>query len=111
MNRLKSLSLALGLVATALVAQAPADTMKHGIDPANMDTSVKPCDDFYAYSNGGWLKATQMPADKSRYGAFNELYDHNRTILHEILEQAAANKKAKWGSVDQKVGDYYAAAM
>lgn len=114
MKRLKTLPLALGLVATGLIAQAPADkapAVIHGINPANLDTSVKPCDDFYEYANGGWLKATQMPADKSRYGAFNELYDHNRTILHEILEQAAANKKAKWGSVDQKVGDYYAAAM
>ncbi|HET8901037.1 MAG TPA: hypothetical protein VFM84_03775, partial [Holophagaceae bacterium] len=82
MNRLKSLSLALGLVATALVAQAPGGPMIHGIDPANMDTSVKPSDDFYGYANGGWLKATTMPADKSRYGAFNELYDHNRAIPH-----------------------------
>jgi putative endopeptidase len=98
-------------VATALVAQAPADTMKHGIDPANMDTSVKPCDDFYAYANGGWLNRTQMPADKSRYGAFNELYDHNREILHDILVAASAKKDWKKGSVDQKVGDFYAAAM
>jgi putative endopeptidase len=111
MNRLKSLSLTLGLVATALVAQAPGGSVIHGINPANMDTSVKPCDDFYAYANGGWLKATTMPADKSRYGAFNELYDHNRAILHDILEAASKEKGLKAGSVDQKVGDFYAAAM
>ncbi|HTL99414.1 MAG TPA: M13 family metallopeptidase [Holophagaceae bacterium] len=114
MNRLKSLSLALGLVATALVAGVPADTVapvKHGIDPANMDTSVKPCDDFYDYANGGWLKRTEMPADKSRFGAFNELIDHNRGILHDILVDTSAKKDWKRGSIEQKVGDYYAAAM
>ncbi|HEU4950734.1 MAG TPA: M13 family metallopeptidase [Holophagaceae bacterium] len=112
MNRLKTLSLALGFVATALVAGTPAgtDSMKHGIDPANMDTSVKPCDDFYDYANGGWLKRTALPADKSRYGAFNELYDHNRAILHDILVDAAKSK-AKPGSVEQKVGDFFAASM
>ena len=111
MNRLKSLSLVLGLVATALVAQAPGGAVIHGINPANLDPSVKPCDDFYGYANGGWLKRTQMPADKSRYGAFNELYDHNRAILHGILETASTKTGLKAGSVEQKVGDFYAAAM
>ena len=114
MNRLKSLSLALGFVATALVAGAPAGTAapaKHGIDPTNMDTSVKPCDDFYDYANGGWLKRTEIPADKSRFGAFDELSDYNRRILRDILETTSAKTDWAKGSVEQKVGDYYAAAM
>ena len=114
MIRLKALSIARGLVATALVAQtpqAPGDTVIHGINPANLDRSVKPSDDFYDFANGGWLKRTEMPADKSRYGAFNELYDHNRAILHDILVATSSEKGLKAGSVDQQVGDFFAAAM
>ena len=41
------------------------------IDKANMNTSVKPGDDFYQYANGGWLKTTVMPGTKTRWGSFN----------------------------------------
>ena len=41
-----------------------------GIVPASMDTSVDPGDDFYAYANGGWMKATEIPADRSSIGGF-----------------------------------------
>ncbi len=61
------------LVATSLVAQSPK-----AIDLANMDLGVKPCEDFYTYADGGWIKANPVPADKSRWGAFEQLADHNR---------------------------------
>ena len=101
-----SLGFCLGLAACSLVAQP-----KPGIDPVNLDTSVKPCDDFYAYANGGWLKSHGLPADKSRYGAFEEVSERNRAILKRILEGTSAKTTWPKGSIQQKVGDFYASGM
>ncbi len=101
-----SLCLCLGLASLSLAAQA-----KHGIDPINIDPSVKPCDDFYAYANGGWLKSHSLPADKARYGAFEEVSERNRAILKQILDETSTKTTWPKGSVNQKVGDFFAAGM
>ena len=101
-----SLCLCLGLAAFALVAQS-----KPGVDPANLDTAVKPCDDFYQFANGGWLKSHSLPADKSRYGAMEELSERNRAILQKILTETSAKTTWAKGSVQQKVGDFYTSGM
>jgi endothelin-converting enzyme/putative endopeptidase len=75
-----------------------------------LDKSADPCEDFYQYSCGGWMKANPLPADKSRYGRFGELLDHNQFVLKDILEKAAAGG-AKRNMTDQKIGDYYASCM
>jgi predicted metalloendopeptidase len=101
-----SLCLCLGLASFALVAQS-----RPGVDPANLDTTVKPCDDFYAFANGGWLKSHSLPADKARYGAFEEVSERNRAILKQILEETSAKTTWAKGSLQQKVGDFYASGM
>ena len=103
-----SLPLALGLTAIGLVAQAPTH---HGIDPANLDTSVKPCQDFYHFANGGWLKSHTLPADKAMLGSFTEVMDRNREILKQILDETSAKRTWPKGSVQQKVGDFFASGM
>ena len=75
-----------------------------------MDKSADPCEDFYQYACGGWRKANPLPADKSRYGRFGELLDHNQLVLKDILEKASQGG-AKRSATDQKIGDYYAACM
>ncbi|WP_460581851.1 M13 family metallopeptidase [Hymenobacter arcticus] len=82
-----------------------------GINLANIDQSVSPCEDFYHYANGNWLKSNPVPAAETRWGAFNELADRNQGVEKRILMKAAADRSAKPGSSIQKVGDFYAAAM
>src|SRR5205823_1464720 len=61
------------------------------LDPKDMDTSVKPQDDFFMYANGGWIKNTEIPPEYSRWGSFNQLVEHNNDALHEIAEKAASS--------------------
>lgn len=88
-------------------AQAP----KKFIDPANMDVSVKPGDDFYRYANGTWVKNNPVPAKETRWGSFMELRDFNINAVKTVLEKSAADKNAAPGSVAKRVGDFYTAAM
>lgn len=81
------------------------------LDPANMDTSVSPAENFFMYANGTWFKKNPIPASETRWGSFNTLEENNYKILHELLDAAAANKNAKAGSADQKVGDFYRSGM
>ena len=75
-----------------------------------MDPSVRPCDDFYAYANGTWLRTTEIPADEAVWGGFTEVRDRNLAILHEILDTAAAANGGP-GAPEQLIGDLYASGM
>ncbi len=79
------------------------------IDPANMDLSVKPGDDFYEYANGYWLKNNPVPASKTRWGSFDVLRQGSLDKLKMLTEDAAANTSKN--SIYQRVGDLYASAM
>jgi len=81
-----------------------------GVDMESMDKSVKPGDNFFKYVNGGWINNTEIPADKSSYGAFTKLRDLSDDRVKVIIEEAAA-KNAPAGSEEQKIGDFYAAFM
>src|SRR6266853_1977742 len=82
------------------------------LDPNNMDTSVKPGDDFFRYANGAWIKRTEIPPEYSRWGAFNELIERNNDALHAIAEKATQTQlDPKLAPETQKVGDYYVSGM
>jgi putative endopeptidase len=99
------------VLSLSAAAAGPAAAPARPIDSANLDTSAKPCEDFFQFADGGWLKATAIPADRGRYGSFEEVADRNRAILRQILEETAARTDWPKGSVRQKVGDFYAAGM
>ena len=89
--------------------ETPAGKRKF-IDVANMNLAVRPQDDFYEYANGNWLKTAVIPPSESRWGSFNELAEFNQKALKEICEETAAKPGDK-GSIQQKVGDFYAVGM
>ena len=79
-------------------------------DTARMDKAVSPCNDFFEYVNGTWMKNTQIPPSETRWGTFNILGDSNNALLREILE-ADSKSKNKEGSDAQLIGDFYSACM
>jgi putative endopeptidase len=98
------------VIAGAFTIPASAQTLSSGIDTTTFDHSVRPQDDFFRYVNGGWLKKTEIPADASSWGAFQELRENSRNAEHELFESASkANGPA--GSPERKVGDLYASYM
>jgi len=104
------------LVGAALLAivscqQKDATTgTKKFIDPANMDTTVSPADNFFYYANGGWLKNNTIPESEARWGSFDMLRENNLNTLHDLLDEAAAANAAN-GTAEQKVGDFYKSGM
>ena len=88
---------------------APAN-MESGVELENMDTSVRPGDDFFSYVNGRWLAETEIPADKGSYGGFSVLRDQAQQAVRAIIEEAASGKFPQ-GSDEQKVGDLYRSYM
>src|SRR6202453_3783753 len=83
----------------------------HGFDLANLDRRASPCDDFFQFADGGWVKNHPIPAAYPSWGTFNKLREDNENALRKILDEAAADKSAKAGSNWQKIGDFYASCM
>ncbi|PZR58386.1 MAG: hypothetical protein DLM50_03870 [Candidatus Meridianibacter frigidus] len=101
----------LAVLALAAVNQhARAAALSSGIDLTNLDRTCKPCQDFYQFANGTWMKKNPIPAAYPAYSNFQKLADKNRDVLHGILVAAAAHPQAP-GSNAQKIGDFFASCM
>lgn len=103
------------LLAGAMIAATPAIAQTAGprygtwgVATEDMDLSVKPGDDFFAYSEGTWLKTHPIPADKTGAGYNYELPDEIEQQVKTMVERVAANADSPIG---QKIGDAYAAWM
>lgn len=105
-----SIILAILFATTNLLAQNEPSKAKF-IDPANMDITTRPGDDFVQYAGGTWLKNNPIPAKETRWGSFTILRDFNVKAVREILAEAAADANAPAGSIKRRVGDFYAAGM
>ena len=106
-------TLSLSLIAAFASA---ADVVKpsgpiSGIDVQYIDPNVRAQDDFFVHLNGKWLKATEIPADKSSWGSFAKLRDDTQPQLLALIEAAQKDKGAKAGSETRKIGDMYASFM
>ena len=106
------LAVLVAAAASAAPATAPVErpSASAAIDVGAMDRAVKPGNDFFAYANGKWAATTTIPPDRASWGLTAELDERVRLQTREILE-AAAKSDALAGSLQRKVGDFYASAM
>jgi putative endopeptidase len=93
---------------------APPPAASSGIDHAGLDDAVRAQDDFYGYVNGKWLAATEIPADRSRFGPSAVLYERIQDRLRVIVEDAQKPAPAAAPeAIDdrRRIGDLYASYM
>ncbi len=96
----------------ALFAQQPLTSLPYtpSLDLTSMDRAVDPCNDFYRYSCGNWVKRNPIPADQARWDVYSKLTDDNERFLWGLLEQASM-PRADRTSASRKSGDYFKACM
>src|SRR5581483_10921232 len=102
------------LVATLSFSQnnapsSPAMPKLERFNPDQVDHSLSPCNDFFQYACGKWIKENPIPPDQAAWGTFAMLAIWNVSAVHRTLEEAAANQNHT--GIEQKVGDYYGSCM
>lgn len=94
----------------SLFCLGAAAQQKTGLDRASLDESVRPADDFFQWSCGGWMKSHPLPAAYSRYGSFDKLGEDGAKRLNTILTKLQKGKFAA-GTTERKLSDLYKLAM
>src|SRR6478672_3662625 len=95
---------AVTLLSQAPAAPAPSARSQSGLNLASLNRSVDACTDFYQFACGGWLASNPIPADRPRWGRFDELQERNYEVLRRVLERSGGATDAN----AKKIGDYYA---
>lgn len=102
-----AVAIAWATAATPLLAQGQTKPL----DPANLDTTCAPCQNFFQYANGGWIKRNTIPGDQPRWGSFNELQEQNYAALKDVLTDAARNASSTRDPNLRKLDTFYDTCM
>lgn len=98
------------LVLGAAACNHPAPETKPDFLTANIDTTVRPQDDFFAFANGGWIKRTPIPPAESGWGLGNLVNEEIYVRLKKVNDDASGQQAAE-GSITKKIGDFWASGM
>ena len=102
--------------ATVVQQSEPAPTpvaveLVSGIDKSGFDESIRIQDDLFGYVNNGWVAATEMPADKARWGTFDALGEKSQEDVRTLVEEVSMASNVEVGSPTQKIRDFYNSYM
>lgn len=113
MNRYLAQAISLMFAASSLsmTPAAWAASPTSGVDTSGVDQNVRIQDDFFQHINGGWMKKTEIPADKSSWGSFDELAEHTRDQVRTLVEAIVQKADKPNGSKEQKIADLYLSFM
>jgi endothelin-converting enzyme/putative endopeptidase len=98
-------------VAGELSAPAAPRSAPKGIELNDLDRGADPCTDFYAFANGAWRAANPIPAGTQRWSRRAAAREANRQQLKTLLEELAAKADRPPGTIEQQLGDHFAACM
>lgn len=102
MKRITTLIMAITMTGVASMAQ----TQLKGYEKENMDTDVRPGNDFRLYAAGNWIESHPLDAEHTSNGAFTDLYDRNEKQIQELIGQFASTPQKK-GTLGYKIGTLY----
>ena len=109
-NKFVILSISLSMIAAILLSCGEAKKADPTINPANLDLSVIPGNDFDTFANGGWKKLNPLPADRGRFGSFDQLAEVAEKQVQDLVKTTAASNNPK-GSIPDKIATLYNSGM
>ncbi len=110
MKQLRLVPAAMLMLAVFSCKQETTTTQQKFIETSQLDSSIKPGDNFFLFVNGKWLQKAEIPPTESSIGSFLDIYNRTKNHIKTILDSVSKGGFTA-GSIEQKVGDFYASGL